>query len=73
LASTGKVVIGVFHTLFAGNAGQFVPGNVGPTTRALALLAELGRGVAPEIIGAALTISPITMSALAVIAVRRDR
>jgi hypothetical protein len=37
------------------------------------VLAELGRGVAPEIIGAALTISPITMSAVAVIAVRRDR
>ncbi len=30
LASTGRSVIGVFHTLSAGKAGQFVPGRVVP-------------------------------------------
>jgi len=29
-AFTGKVVIGVFQTLLAGNAGQWVPGSVVP-------------------------------------------
>jgi len=36
--STGNVVIGVFHTLSAGKAGQLVPGKVGPTTRSDALV-----------------------------------
>ena len=39
IALTGRSVIGVFHTLSAGNAGQFVPGSVGPATVAR------GRGV----------------------------
>lgn len=30
LASTGRVVIGVFHTLSAGKTGHFVPGSVVP-------------------------------------------
>jgi hypothetical protein len=30
LALTGSVVMGVFHTLSAGNAGHRVPGNVVP-------------------------------------------
>jgi len=63
LTATGSVVIGVFHTLFAGNAGQFVPGTSGPGTRADGLVGELVRLVALETIGAATKTSPLTMRA----------
>jgi hypothetical protein len=61
--STGNVVIGVFHTLSAGKAGQLVPGNVGPTTRAEALVESgFDRVVALEIPCAATNTSPMTIN-----------
>jgi hypothetical protein len=74
LASTGNVEMGVFHTLSAGKAGQFVPGRSGPTTRADALIVEgLDRVVALEATGAAIRARPMTVKVTPRIAVRRDR
>jgi hypothetical protein len=39
-ALTGNVVIGVFQTLSAGKAGQFVPGNIGAAMRADVTVAD---------------------------------
>jgi hypothetical protein len=66
--------MGVFHTLSAGKAGQFVPGRSGPTTRADALIVEgLDRVVALEATGAAIRARPMTVKVTPRIAVRRDR
>jgi hypothetical protein len=72
LGLTGSEVIGVFHTLFAGKAGQLVPGNVGAATRALASLAGPVRDVALEIVGADTKTSPVTISAAAGIPIHRE-
>jgi hypothetical protein len=40
LALTGNPVMGVFHTLLAGKAGQCVPGRRWPDVRALCSVAE---------------------------------
>jgi hypothetical protein len=72
LASTGSDVIGVFHTLSAGKAGQFVPGNVGPPTRADASVGGLtDLVVALETTGAT-SIGTTTITARTT-AFRRDR
>ena len=73
-ASTGNVVIGVFHTLSAGKAGQFVPGKTGATIRADAVEPEgRGRVLACDVTGAATRASPaITIDAPA-IPTRRNR
>lgn len=46
LASTGNVVMGVFHTLLAGKAGQCVPGRSCPPVRAPNVVAAVPRPTA---------------------------
>jgi hypothetical protein len=73
LTSTGNVVIGVFHTLSAGKAGQFVPGNVGAATRGDTVVeGPRDLGVAPETTGAS-SVSPATIAATPTTAQRGPR
>jgi hypothetical protein len=52
-ASIGNVVMGVFHTLSDGNAGQLVPGKVGAASLADgSLTAAPERAVASDVTGA---------------------
>jgi hypothetical protein len=70
----GNVVIGVFHTLFAGKAGQFVPGRMGATTRAEDLVdTRLERVVAFEVTGAATNTKPALAKAAPMMSTRRER
>ena len=73
-ASTGKFVIGVFHTLSAGKAGQFVPGKTGAVMRADAFESEeLERVFAVDATGVTRRTSPATTNETAPILARRRR
>ena len=69
LTSTGNVVIGVFHTLSAGKAGQLVPGKTGGTIRTDALDAL----DALESTGAMIRTGPISSKGTLVIQISRLR
>jgi hypothetical protein len=73
-ASTGSDVMGVFHTLSAGKAGQLVPGKVGPTVRASALVKRgVDRVVALDVKGKLTNARPVRMKEMAHNRIRRER
>jgi hypothetical protein len=72
-ASVGNVVIGVFHTLSDGNAGQLVPGTIGAASRTDAsVTAGPERAVASDVTGATTNTRPTIANAAPMNSTRRE-
>lgn len=71
-ASVGNVVMGVFHTLSDGKAGQFVPGNIGPASLTDAVVTAGDRVVASDVPGATTSTRPSAAAVAPMNCTRRE-